>query len=62
VIRWDIERNKPGGVNRWSFLFNVIIAHHSLMELDLVGRLYTWSNNRDDPTFEKLDRFLASPD
>lgn len=28
----------------------------------MVGRLYTWSNNRDDPTFEKLDRFLASPD
>jgi hypothetical protein len=32
------------------------------VEFDLKNRLYTWSNNRSDPTFEKLDRFLASPD
>jgi hypothetical protein len=32
------------------------------MELELVGRMYMWSNNRDDPTFEKLGRFLSSPD
>lgn len=33
-----------------------------MIELDLVGRQYTWSNNRLDPTFEKLDRFLVSPE
>jgi exonuclease III len=32
VIRWEIEKNKLGGVNRWSFLFNAIIAQHNLME------------------------------
>lgn len=25
-------------------------------------RLYTWANKLDDPTFEKLDRVLVSPD
>jgi hypothetical protein len=32
------------------------------VEFELKNRLYTWSNNRSDPMFEKLDRFLASPD
>jgi hypothetical protein len=33
---------------------------HDLIELELSGRLYTWSNNRNPPTYEKLDRFLVS--
>jgi exonuclease III len=61
IIRRDEEKNTPG-VNKWSSLFNAIIDHNSLIELNLVDRLYTWSNNRDDPTFEKLDRFLVSPE
>jgi hypothetical protein len=32
------------------------------VEFDLNNRLFTWSNNRTDPTFEKLDRFLDSPE
>jgi hypothetical protein len=35
---------------------------HDLIELDLSGRLYTWSNNRNPPMYEKLDRFLVSPE
>jgi hypothetical protein len=35
---------------------------HDLIELELSGRLYTWSNNRNPPTYEKLDRFLVSPE
>jgi hypothetical protein len=62
VLRWEKRQNKPGGNNRWSFLFNDIIAHYNLIELDLMGRLYMWSNNREPPTFEKLDRILVSPD
>jgi exonuclease III len=62
ILRKESDKNKPGGTNSWSSLFNSIIDIHSLIELDLIGRLYTWSNNRDPPTFEKLDRFLASPE
>lgn len=46
---------------KWSSLFNTIIDLHSLIKLQLVNRLFTWSNNRRDPMFEKLDRFLVSP-
>jgi exonuclease III len=62
ILRKAEEKNKPGGLNKWSSLFNSIIDQHGLVEFDLKNRLYTWSNNRSDPTFEKLDRFLASPD
>lgn len=48
------------GFNRWSVLFNAIIKQHGLIELDLTSSLFTWSNKRNDPTFEKLDRFLVS--
>jgi exonuclease III len=62
VIRTNEEKNKPGILSKWSNLFNSIIEMHGLIELDLSDRLYTWSNNRDNPTFEKLDRFLVNPD
>jgi exonuclease III len=62
ILRKENEKNKPGGVTKWSSLFNSIIDLHSLIELELVNRRFTWSNNRSDPTFEKLDRFLVSPD
>jgi hypothetical protein len=47
------------GFNRWSVLFNAIIEQHGLIKLDLTSSLFTWSNKRNDPTFEKLDRFLV---
>jgi hypothetical protein len=55
-------RTNLGGTNKWSSLFNSIIDVHDLIELDLSGRHFTWSNNRNPPTFKKLDRFLVSPD
>ncbi|PNT64195.1 hypothetical protein BRADI_4g25857v3 [Brachypodium distachyon] len=46
--------------SKWSNLFNGIIEHWALQELDLYGRSFTWSNNQEDPLFEKLDRILVS--
>jgi hypothetical protein len=31
-----------------------------LREIALSGRQFTWANRRDTPTYEKLDRILAS--
>ena len=62
ILRKDSDKNKLGGMNKWSSLFNSIIDFHDLIELELSGRLYTWSNNRNPPTYEKLDRFLVSPE
>jgi hypothetical protein len=45
IIRRAEEKNKSGGVSKWSFLFNSIIDHKGLVEFELNNRLFTWSNN-----------------
>jgi hypothetical protein len=39
-------------------MFNLIINSYELRELPLAGGKFTWTNNRKDPTLEKLDRVL----
>lgn len=39
-------------------MFNAIIEHVGLRELPLNGRSFTWANNLEDPSFEKLDGIL----
>lgn len=43
-------------------LFQVFIDDLALIELHLHGRLFTWTNGRDMPTLERLDRAFASVD
>jgi endonuclease/exonuclease/phosphatase family metal-dependent hydrolase len=61
MTRRASDKNKPGGFNKWSVLFNYVIAQGELMEIPLSGRIYTWSNNHEDPSFELLDMVLVSP-
>ena len=60
IIRRQEEKNNSNFNARWPFLFNAIIESLSLKELQMSGRQYTWASRRETPTFEKLDRFLAS--
>jgi hypothetical protein len=32
------------------------------MNLPFAGELFMWSNNQENPTWSRLDRFLVSPD
>jgi hypothetical protein len=41
-------------------LFRRTVNRLDLRDMQLHGRLYTWSNERSNPTLIKLDRFLAS--
>ena len=59
IIRQASESNKKR-CSRWTDNFNAIIEHWDLRDLYFVGRCFTWSNNRRDPVFEKLDRMLVS--
>ena len=38
ILRSSDDKNKPYVANRWSFLFNAIIDHHGLIELDLTDK------------------------
>jgi hypothetical protein len=40
-----------GNIGRWSIIFNAIIEHNNLMELQLGNRQYTWSNDHVVPIF-----------
>jgi exonuclease III len=60
IIRRQEEKNNSNFDARWPFIFNAIIESLDLRELVLSGRQFTWASRRDIPTYEKLDRVLAS--
>ena len=60
IIRNRDEKNNDKYDHRWPSVFNAIIESLDLREIALSGRQYTWASRRDMPTFEKLDRILAS--
>jgi hypothetical protein len=62
IIRNRREKNNDRYEDRWPFLFNAVINSLNLRELELSGRQYTWANNLQIPTYEKLDRILLSTD
>lgn len=52
-----------GRINRASMLrFRCFVDEAELQDLHLVGRSYTWSNERERPTLVRLDRALTSLD
>lgn len=58
ILRQENEKNKRGGVNKWSLMFNSIIENANLREMALEGKKFTWANNKQSVTLEKLDRIL----
>ena len=60
IIRRRDEKNNDNFDGRWSFMFNTIIESLDLREIELSGRKFTWANAMPNPTYEKLDRVLAS--
>ena len=60
IIRRQEENNNNNFDAHWPFMFNAIIESLDLREIDVSGRQYTWASRRENPTFEKLDRFLAN--
>ncbi|KAK3183049.1 hypothetical protein Dsin_030335 [Dipteronia sinensis] len=56
-----LER-KCGDFNNWSArAFNNFILKAKMMDIPLRGVNYTWSNNKENGTWARLDRFLVSP-
>jgi hypothetical protein len=54
------DKNNNRVNQRSMALFCRFINGLELKEAHLIGRWYTWSNERDCPTLEKLDRWLCS--
>ena len=60
ILRFSEDKNKAFCPNKFTDMFNLIINSYALREVTLNGGLYTWSNNQENPTLEKLDRFLMN--
>ena len=60
IIRRKEEKKNGNFDGRWSLMFNMIIESLNLHEIELTGRQFTWANSLPVPTYEKLDRVLAS--
>jgi len=54
------DRNKPGANGMLMSLFNEAISATCLIEIPLLGRKYTWTNNQTPPLLERLDWFFSS--
>ena len=60
ILRFSSEKNKHFVGGKATDLFNWVINTHELRDLPLTGGAYTWSNNQQNPTLERLDRVLIS--
>lgn len=60
VTLWPQDRSSQGQHQYQSARFRTTINQLQLMDLRLQGRIYTWSSDRECPTFVRLDRFLIS--
>jgi hypothetical protein len=60
ILRRPEDKSNKNFNPRWPFIFNSIIENLNLREIALSGRQFTWASRRTIPTYEKLDRVLAS--
>jgi hypothetical protein len=56
------QEEKNNGIVNFTHasIFNDWIKKWGLMEINDPSRLYTWSNNQDNPIMAKIDRILVS--
>lgn len=59
-IRVLDNHNRVGGNVNDMMVFNEFIRTHSLVELPIKGRSYTWSNMQQNPLLEQLDWHFTS--
>jgi hypothetical protein len=60
LLRMPSDRNKPDGNVHEMLQFNAVISNLRLVELQLIGTKYTWTNNQESLLLECLDCFFAS--
>ncbi|XP_017973373.1 PREDICTED: uncharacterized protein LOC18612971 [Theobroma cacao] len=61
-VRNEEKRIGRGEVNRTATSFDHFINEVGLIDLSLAGSKFTWCNNKEEPAFNKLDRFLIDAD
>lgn len=62
IVRFPTEKLGGGHISAAMSLFSDWINSHSLIDLQLGGASFTWSNHQTPPSMSRLDRFLVSAD
>jgi endonuclease/exonuclease/phosphatase family metal-dependent hydrolase len=60
LYRHPDDRNRLGADHSEMFLFNESISKLGLIELQLRGQRFTWSNKQHSPLLERLGWFFTS--
>jgi hypothetical protein len=61
IGRYPSERSRDTHYSLAMREFSDFIFEEGLMDIPLVGYQFTWSNNRDDQCWSRIDRLLFSP-
>lgn len=62
IIRFPSEKLGGTRISADMRLFSDWINPHSLVDLQLKGASFTWSNHQSNPAMSRLDRFLVTTD
>lgn len=62
VTRFSSERSGGLGFNSPMVNFSNFIYDQNLQDIPLAGGSFTWSSNRDLPSWSRIDIFLISPE
>lgn len=62
MVKFLSERSEGRRLSLEMRLFSDWLNSHSLVDLQLSGATFTWSNHKDRPTMSRLDRFVVSVD
>jgi hypothetical protein len=60
LVRSIMEKSNRSISHKWADTFNDWIDKWGLVELNPGNRLYTWTNNQENPILDKLDRIFVS--
>jgi hypothetical protein len=60
LVRYQKDKSNGLVDFKWCDKFNEWIDKHCLMEINLVGMCYTWSNNQENQILSHIDRIFCS--
>jgi hypothetical protein len=60
LVRYQSEKSNGAVDFRWCDKFNDWVNRHSLLEIKLSGRNFTWSNNQENRVMSQIDRVFCS--
>jgi hypothetical protein len=60
LVRYEADKSNSRVYFKWCDKFNEWIDKHCLIEINLLGRGYTWTNNQENTVLSNIDRVFCS--